>query len=674
MLKKVISLILSVTLMLTAMIFTVSAQEELSDMTLTFDLTCDGSHKVTAKPGDKIKVDFSIVRTDSDGEYLFNLFQNDIIFDKSFFEYVEGSAKLCDGIDGDIGFYRRTTGVPLVKASCFSVNSAKNRYTKNVAFCSFELKVKENVTGTGLVQSDEYQFYDSALKPVKLTTPILEVVVEGEPTVAVSGVTLSTDKVQLTYAGATEKINVAITPENATNKGVTYESSDTDVATVTADGTVRAAGEGNAKITVTTLDGGFSASCDIEVKYPVNVSSVKVTPESIELTVGEEADLSVSVLPSNADNKEVYYSTSDSGVATVNNGVIKAKKAGTATISVKSKQNSSIYDTCAVTVKNGNVTPPPAGGGTEVKSYKIYFKTPDGEQLKTETKNSGTKLVIAAYTFIKTGFTFEGLYTDKLLTAKAVDFTINKDTTLYVKFVEKEEINTQRPATIPEVLTDKHIAYIKGREEGKVQPQASITRAEVATIFFRLLKDEVRDANYTKENTFADVNEGDWYNTAVSTLAKMKIINGRSETEFAPNAFITRAEYATIAARLATANGEEKVDFTDINGHWANEYILKAASLGWIVGNDGKFRPGDNITRAEAMTLTNRVLCRQPESVSVILTEQMTTFADNADVTAWYYLAIQEATNSHEYQMKPDGKHEKWTKLTETPDFSKLEK
>lgn len=673
MLKKLLSLILSLILLLTAMTFSVFA-DEMSDMTLTFDLTSNGSHKITAEPGEIIKVEFNIIRTDSDDRYLFNIFQNDIIFDKNFFEYVEGSAKLCEGINGDIGYYKRTTGIPLVKASCFSVNDSANIYTKNVAFCSFELKVKENATGTGLVQSDEYQFFDSSLLPVALTSSILEVVVEGEPTVAVSGVSLTENKIRLTRVGETHKINVTVSPENATNKGVTYKSSNEDVVTVTADGTARAVGQGEAKITVTTLDGGFTASCDIQVRYPVNVSSVTVTPDSVEMSVGEETELSVRVLPSDADDKTVYYSTSNSSVATISGGTVKAKGVGTATITVKSKQNSLIYDTCIVTVKNNTVTPPAAGGTEEIKSYKVYFKTPDGEQLKVETKNAGAKLVISSYTFSKTGFSFEGLYTDKLLTFKAADFTVNNDTTLYVKFVEKEETNVQRPATIPDVLTDKHIAYIVGREEGKVQPQANITRAEVATIFFRLLKDEVREANYTEENTFTDVNDGDWYNTAISTLAKMKIINGRSDTEFAPNAFITRAEYATIAARLAKVNGEEKVEFSDIGSHWAYEYILKAASLGWIVGSDGKFRPDDNITRAEAMTLTNRVLCRQPESVSDILPEQMTNFTDNADVNAWYYLAIQEATNSHEYQMKPDGKHEKWTRLTETPDFSKLEK
>ena len=114
--------------------------------------------------------------------------------------------------------------------------------------------------------------------------------------------------------------------------------------------------------------------------------------------------------------------------------------------------------------------------------------------------------------------------------------------------------------------------------------------------------------------------------------------------------------------------------FSDISGHWAENYINRAASLGWIVGDNGLFRPDDFITRAEAMTLTNRVLGRQPESIDDILTDDMVKFTDNADVNAWYYLAIQEATNSHDYEIKADGKHEKWTALTENPDWSKLEK
>ena len=230
------------------------------------------------------------------------------------------------------------------------------------------------------------------------------------------------------------------------------------------------------------------------------------------------------------------------------------------------------------------------------------------------------------------------------------------------------------PDDVPTGLNgDDHYAYIVGYPDSTVRPQNGITRAEVATIFFRLLTDETRNANSTKSNSYSDVAAGAWYNHAVSTLSAMGIVKGDSHGKFNPNAPITRAEFAAIAARFDDKANTTAVDFSDIASHWAKNEISAAANNGWINGyTDGTFRPNNKITRAEAMTLVNRVLKRLPETAED-LHNDMIKWSDNSDTSAWYYLAVQEATNSHYYDLK-ENKHEKWSKLRETRDWTELEK
>ena len=230
------------------------------------------------------------------------------------------------------------------------------------------------------------------------------------------------------------------------------------------------------------------------------------------------------------------------------------------------------------------------------------------------------------------------------------------------------------PDDVPTGLNgDDHYAYIVGYPDSTVRPQNGITRAEVATIFFRLLTDETRNANSTKTNSYSDVAAGAWYNHAVSTLSAMGIVKGDSHGKFNPNAPITRAEFAAIAARFDDKANTTAVDFSDIASHWAKDEISAAANNGWINGyTDGTFRPNNKITRAEAMTLVNRVLKRLPETAED-LHNDMIKWSDNSDTSAWYYLAVQEATNSHYYDIK-ENKYEKWSKLRETRDWTELEK
>ena len=230
------------------------------------------------------------------------------------------------------------------------------------------------------------------------------------------------------------------------------------------------------------------------------------------------------------------------------------------------------------------------------------------------------------------------------------------------------------PDDVPTGLNgDDHYAYIVGYPNGNVEPNGNITRAEVATIFFRLLTEKVRTANSTQSNSLSDVTRGQWFNHAVSTLSSMGIVKGHNDGTFAPNAPITRAEFAAIAARFDDKNTDTSSKFTDIASHWAKNEIGIAANKGWINGYpDGTFRPNQYITRAEAMTLVNRVLNRLPENSSDLL-DSMIKWPDNSDASQWFYLAVQEATNSHYYKTK-ENKFEKWTKLRETRDWTELEK
>ena len=231
------------------------------------------------------------------------------------------------------------------------------------------------------------------------------------------------------------------------------------------------------------------------------------------------------------------------------------------------------------------------------------------------------------------------------------------------------------PDDVPTGLNGKdHYAYIIGYGNNDVRPQNNITRAEVATIFFRLLTDETREANMTKSNGYNDVKDGDWFCCAVSTLSKMGIIKGYEDGSFKPNDPISRAEFAAIAARFDPDGDKTPASFFDVTSHWAKDEISIAANHGWIKGyEDGSFKPDQKITRAETMTLVNRVLNRLPETKDD-LHKDMKTWVDNMDETAWYYLAVQEATNSHYFKNKTSTKFEQWTDLRDTRDWSELEK
>ena len=227
----------------------------------------------------------------------------------------------------------------------------------------------------------------------------------------------------------------------------------------------------------------------------------------------------------------------------------------------------------------------------------------------------------------------------------------------------------------PDLNTTDHFAYIIGRDDGLVHPMASITRAEVATIFFRMLTDESRTMFWSTDSVYVDTDSSDWFNNASATLTNAGIITGKPGGLFDPNAPITRAEFATIAVRFFGGTYEGEDIFPDIAGHWANQYINRAAVLGIIEGRgDGTFDPDAYITRAEAMTIVNRTLGRAPSAEHML--PDMITWPDNMDTTTWYYAAVQEATNSHDFELiEVDGTQvESWTVLQPVRDWAALER
>ncbi len=235
---------------------------------------------------------------------------------------------------------------------------------------------------------------------------------------------------------------------------------------------------------------------------------------------------------------------------------------------------------------------------------------------------------------------------------------------------EPDEPDEPEAPGVPELERDDHFGYIVGRTETTVAPEADITRAEVATIFFRLLTDESRAAFWSTESGFTDVDAGDWYNNAVATMANAGVVNGYEDGAFRPDAPITRAEFAAMAVRFYESEAEIDHDaFSDIASSWARDEINLAHALDIVGGySDGTFRPNANITRAEAVTIINNVLGREPDAAN--LHPDMKVWDDNSP-DAWYYADIQEATNSHTYSR--DGGSEYWLTIEPLRDWEALE-
>lgn len=350
--------------------------------------------------------------------------------------------------------------------------------------------------------------------------------------------------------------------------------------------------------------------------------------------------------------------------------------------------------------------------------YKLTYTAQNGEeaaQFKWEINENipaGTKVTLSYKLKLTTPNTKTGTYgvedlkgNGQIEQGKTPIYT-NEKAALYIKennqekeiavfpkpsvsYTIKSSSGSHSGGSRPSLNTKDHYGYIIGypvdyytgqpttdQTKKPVRPEGKITRAEVATIYFRMLTDESRTKFWSQSNSYSDVKAGDWFNNAVSTLSKAGIIAGYEDGSFRPNGYITRAEFATIAARFfdVTYNGKDL--FPDISGHWAKDYINQAANKGFVNGyEDGTFKPDRNITRAEAVTLVNRTLDRHPDKNH--FTKDMLVWPDNMDQTKWYYADMQEATNSHTYQMKENSdktKYENWTKTLPIRNWEALEK
>lgn len=231
-----------------------------------------------------------------------------------------------------------------------------------------------------------------------------------------------------------------------------------------------------------------------------------------------------------------------------------------------------------------------------------------------------------------------------------------------------------KPETTVKLNDSDHFAYVVGYPNGEVKPTGNITRAEVATIVFRLLTDDTRRQVWSQTNSYSDVQASSWYNNAVSTMTNAGVLTGYEDGTFKPDAPITRAEFATIMARFIGGRYSGGEWFSDVSGHWASEYINRAKVTGWVNGyEDNSFRPDIAINRAEAMTLINNALNRHVsiEGMAAV-SDAMVKWSDNTP-DAWYYTAIQEATNSHNYTRENDTDDETWISLRENKDWEVLE-
>ena len=315
-------------------------------------------------------------------------------------------------------------------------------------------------------------------------------------------------------------------------------------------------------------------------------------------------------------------------------------------------------------------------------TFELYQLDKNGKvdnRSVTKTRQQGSKNGIALFS-VDNKNSYDGIWYYAEVTApegyvldstehkiKATDFSDSLSTAVS----DADTVRNYR-GTTPDLLNDSdHFAYVIGYMDGNVRPYGLISRAETTTIFFRLLKDSVRDGNLLTSNTYTDVADDYWANTAISTMTGLGIVQGRSTTTFDPKAPITRAQFAAICARFDTGKSSGTQTFTDIKGHWAEKYIQRAAELGWIKGfEDGTFRPDTYITRAQAMTMINRVLNRIPEDESDLL-PGMNVWPD-CNPGDWFYLAVQEATNSHDFEHKA-GNYETWTGMNKNPDWTRYE-
>ena len=479
-------------------------------------------------------------------------------------------------------------------------------------------------------------------------------------------------KVEVDGASDTKTLPVKVGNGTLIVRGTTNGEVTTKVATTTDDVTK------NTKTIDETTGCTITAVADVDTQYVVNESHVTVQAEDVHLLADEL---------SQGDTGDA----ADESQQILKDYLVKNDQAET--------DDHYIYQYLdLVDETNGRAWV------TADRPVDVYWKLPKGSDSNDDFKivhftgldrqyDEETEKLIGT----------EGYEVEEYTTANNKLEIVTLDGEQYLKFATKEfspfvlvwdEVSNSSGGgggggNKPSLNTEDHYGYIVGypvdyatgeptddQARKPVKPQGKITRAEVATIFFRMLTDESRNAYWSQSNSFTDVAEDAWYNNAISTMANAGILEGYEDGSFHPNGYITRAEFATIAVRFFDLSYQGEDLFPDIDGHWAQDYINQAADAGIIEGYpDGTFGPQKQITRAEAVTMVNRTLDRHPDQDHFL--EDMLVWPDNLDTEAWYYADIQEATNSHEYQVKKDAQgneYEVWTKILPIRDWEALEK
>lgn len=322
---------------------------------------------------------------------------------------------------------------------------------------------------------------------------------------------------------------------------------------------------------------------------------------------------------------------------------------------IKIEDNTTIYGTWSYVANEGTLVltneikaPIELATATKQNTFEIYASSDMKKPYKTVKLANGEKTYITLPNGTYYIYEVDASIRDYNLTV-SVSGDLNADGQKFVINGNSMIVKYVNTYSAEELMLDKdnHVAYLTGYADGTVHPNANITREEVAMMLYRLMTSQSHAKYDTSSNSFTDVKATRWSNTAISTLSNAGIINGYADGSFKPGNYITRAEMAAMVAKFSDLTGG--ISFTDTSNHWAAESIRVAAKEGWVTGyKDGSFKPNQNITRAEVVTIINRMLDRNPSSVND-LGAHMTTFTDNAKTTAWYYLAIQEAANTHNY-------------------------
>ena len=501
-----------------------------------------------------------------------------------------------------------------------------------------------------------YQQYDMTIYPGLLEQDLVEA------------------QVKLNGGDNTETLPVKVGNGTLTVRGTTNGEVTTKVATTTDDVTK------NTKTIDETTGCTITAVADADTQYVINDSHVTVEAENVHLLADEL---------SQGDTAEGDAANESQQI--LKNYLVKNDQAET--------DDHYIYQYLdLVDETNGRAWV------TADRPVDVYWKLPKGSDSNDDFKLVHFTGLDRQYDEETEGLIGqEGYEVEAYTTSNGGLEIVTLDGEQYLKFATKEfspfvlvwdEVSNSSGGgggggNKPSLNTEDHYGYIVGYpvdyETGEptddqarkpVKPQGKITRAEVATIFFRMLTDESRNAYWSQSNSFTDVAEDAWYNNAISTMANAGILDGYEDGSFHPNGYITRAEFATIAVRFFDLSYQGEDLFPDIDGHWAQDYINQAADAGIIEGYpDGTFGPQKQITRAEAVTMVNRTLDRHPDPDHFL--KDMLVWPDNLDTEAWYYADMQEATNSHEYQMKKDAQgneYEVWTKILPIRDWEALEK